>query len=802
MGWNVSQPITLSGALSIYCNASDPLVYTIRNQPANGTLSAVSGNSVTYSPNAGFAGTDSFTFTVNDTTSAGGDAPPPGLTSSTATVTISVSATNVVPTLTLNCPSSPTYNGTPESCLTTLSPYVSGTTTVTYNGSTTAPTGAGNYAVNASFVAAGGSGQNANANTVLVIGTATPKIAVSCPSVEYDDSSHGCTASVTGVGGATLSGTPSIMYNGSTTLPVNGGTYPVVVTFNSVDPNYANASAVSSLTISVPVVTITVNNQTMAYGGVLPALSYTVTPSVPLQTAPACVSTANAASPAGTYAGAISCSGAAKDGCTFIYVAGNMTVQAAPATVTVNNQTMTYGGAVPALTYTTAPAGLTFSTAPVCTTMATSTSSVGTYPVTCSGAVNANYTFTYVAGNMTVQAAPATVTANNQTMIYGGTVPSLTYTATPSGLTFSTAPACSTSATSASSYGTYPISCSGGASSNYALTYVGGTLSVLFAPIVPNGVPGITSISPLRATAASASLILTVNGSGFVNGTTVLWNGTALTTTFVSAAQLTATVPAADLTTVGSANVSVFSPAPGGGTSLVSDTFSIDSSSQTPGLFAVTLASAGVGSAGIVNTSGTAVTWVSGANFSLLNSGEPIYIGGTGYTISTVNSNTGLTLTASAGTSSGVAYGTTLVVTHGQSVNATLTFTGLPSNALVSLVCYNLPAGVNCNYSNGTLIITASANTPPGTYQMLAVCTTGTVQSASNNPTNATMLCSLLGLPIGVLILYRGRKFRLYGLSVLCILTLAGMTGCGSSGTRLSPVNAAQISATLTLTVQ
>ena len=38
---------------------------------------------------------------------------------------------------------------------------------------------------------------------------------------------------------------------------------------------------------------------------------------------------------------------------------------------------------------------------------------------------------------------------------------------------------------------------------------------------------------------------MTVNGSGFVGGSNVVFNGTALATTFVSANELTATVPAA-----------------------------------------------------------------------------------------------------------------------------------------------------------------------------------------------------------------------------------------------------------------
>lgn len=59
---------------------------------------------------------------------------------------------------------------------------------------------------------------------------------------------------------------------------------------------------------------------------------------------------------------------------------------------------------------------------------------------------------------------------------------------------------------------------------------------------------------------------------------------------------------------------------------------------------------------GSVSTSGTAVTWVSGDRFSALSNGQPIAINGVGYTISTVNSATSITLTATAGSQAGVPF--------------------------------------------------------------------------------------------------------------------------------------------------
>ncbi len=80
-------------------------------------------------------------------------------------------------------------------------------------------------------------------------------------------------------------------------------------------------------------------------------------------------------------------------------------------------------------------------------------------------------------------------------------------------------------------------------------------------------VPTTTSISPSSATAGGAAFTLTVNGTNFTNDSKVSWNGNARTTTFVSATQLTAAIPATDIATAGTAAVTVVTPAPGGGTS-------------------------------------------------------------------------------------------------------------------------------------------------------------------------------------------------------------------------------------------
>jgi hypothetical protein len=109
----------------------------------------------------------------------------------------------------------------------------------------------------------------------------------------------------------------------------------------------------------------------------------------------------------------------------------------------------------------------------------------------------------------------------------------------------------------------------------------GGGTSGALTFTISNPVPTTTSLNPASAVVGGAAFTLTVNGSNFVTGSVVQWNGSARTTTFVSSTQLTAAIPATDIAATGTATVTVFNPTPGGGTSNA-QTFSITSGSGNP----------------------------------------------------------------------------------------------------------------------------------------------------------------------------------------------------------------------------
>src|SRR5262249_30744227 len=91
------------------------------------------------------------------------------------------------------------------------------------------------------------------------------------------------------------------------------------------------------------------------------------------------------------------------------------------------------------------------------------------------------------------------------------------------------------------------------------------------APInaTPNSAPARGSGVKLKITppGRSNSSGLTPSAAGFTPTTTIAWDGEERPTTFVSATEIDADIPASDLATQGTVQVSIFDLAPGGGTS-------------------------------------------------------------------------------------------------------------------------------------------------------------------------------------------------------------------------------------------
>ncbi len=121
-------------------------------------------------------------------------------------------------------------------------------------------------------------------------------------------------------------------------------------------------------------------------------------------------------------------------------------------------------------------------------------------------------------------------------------------------------------------YGVAAKAFAGAGTTNPIVTWSGvNYASVSFITLNPDStypLPTTTRVSPTTRTEGDAEFTLTVNGTNFVSGVSVVrLDGADRTTTFVSSTQLTATIPASDLTTAGTRSITVFTPTPGGGTS-------------------------------------------------------------------------------------------------------------------------------------------------------------------------------------------------------------------------------------------
>jgi phage terminase small subunit len=288
--------------------------------------------------------------------------------------------------------------------------------------------------------------------------------------------------------------TTRAVLNSTATAASHFGSYPITAS-GVVDTDYAFNYVPGSLSVTPVSLTVTADNKTKLYGAALPALTASYLGFVNgdtvnnLTTRAVLNSTATAASHFGSYP--ITASGVVDTDYTFNYVPGSLSVTTASLTVTADSKTKLYGAALPALTasylgFVNGDTASSLTTQPNFSTTATAASPVATYPITTSGAVDPDYTISYLPGSMNVTPAPLTIKADDKSKIARSANPPLTFTATgfvngDTASKLTTQPILTTTATASSSAGTYSITASGAAILNYTISYLAGTLTVTSA---------------------------------------------------------------------------------------------------------------------------------------------------------------------------------------------------------------------------------------------------------------------------------------------------------------------------------
>jgi filamentous hemagglutinin family protein len=308
----------------------------------------------------------------------------------------------------------------------------------------------------------------------------------------------------------------TVSYSGTSQGAVNVGSY--VITPGGLYSNqqgYIINYGNGTLTVAAAQVALTVTAESRLYGAANPALTYVSAGLVNGDTLTGLLATnATTTSNVGAYAisqGTL----AANSNYAIAYTGANLTVTAAPLTVTADAQSRLYGAANPALTFVSSGLLNGDALSGSLATLATTTSNVGAYGITQGTLANSNYAISYIGANLSVTAAPLTITADTQSRLYGAANPALTYVSaglvngdTLSGLL-------ATNATTASNVGAYGITQGTlAATSNYTLSYTGANLSVTAAPLT-------VAADVQSRLYGAANPALTHVSSGLVNGDTL-----------------------------------------------------------------------------------------------------------------------------------------------------------------------------------------------------------------------------------------------------------------------------------------
>jgi hypothetical protein len=343
-----------------------------------------------------------------------------------------------------------------------------------------------------------------SSNTSPVYGTPFNIIATVAPTTGSGTVANGDTVTFTVDGGTPVNETTT---GGVATYPTPAGfaagQHTVVATFNG-DSNYA-ASTSTTFTITVAKYQLTVSAvpQNRQYGvanapfvATYATFQYNDTASV-ITGAPTFSTTAGPTSDPNVYSIVVTVGTLAATNYTFVAANSSITVTQATASITFtpfNPATYVYGGSpITPVTSSNSPVQIIYSIVSGHATVtgtgagqAISINGIGTVVVAANQAANTDYTAAaQVTQSFNVTPAVITVTAQNVSITEGSAIPTLT--ATYTGFVYSDtqsvisgAPALSTTATSSSPTGTYPVTCGVGTltATNYTFTCVNGTLTI------------------------------------------------------------------------------------------------------------------------------------------------------------------------------------------------------------------------------------------------------------------------------------------------------------------------------------
>lgn len=235
---------------------------------------------------------------------------------------------------------SQTYDGSARAVSVTTNP-AGKTVTVTYNGSSTAPTTAGSYSVVAIVV---DSNYQGTASGALVIDKAVATVTLGNLSATYDGTPKSATYTVDPAGKTVV-----VTYNDRLSSPTDAGIYSVIATVD--DTNYSGV-AYGTMTIAKATTTVSLGALNFTYDGNAKLVTATTTPAG-LPVTVTYRGSAMAPVNAGSYAVTATVNDTNYGGT----ASGNLVIAKATATITLGNLLVSYDGSQKTATAITNPAG-------------------------------------------------------------------------------------------------------------------------------------------------------------------------------------------------------------------------------------------------------------------------------------------------------------------------------------------------------------------------------------------------------------------------------------------------------------
>lgn len=246
--------------------------------------------------------------------------------------------------------------------------------------------------------------------------------------------------------------------------------------------NYLITAQSGSLSISPRPITVTADSLDKVYGASDPALSYRISQGS-LVAGDRLSGTLSRAAGENVGHYLIDASSLANPNYLVTSQNGTLTISPRPLTVTVNDAAKTYGNADPAWGYTVSSGSLVGNDQLSGSLTRTPGENAGRYTIDGSALGNGNYRVTVLNGTLTIDPRPITVTASDQTKVYGNADPGFTYAVTGGSLVGTDQLTGRVTRAAGENVGLYVLDASGLSNPNYTVTSRNGSLSITPRPI-------------------------------------------------------------------------------------------------------------------------------------------------------------------------------------------------------------------------------------------------------------------------------------------------------------------------------